>query len=135
MSTGPVYDAFAQLVAAFAAGEGLPCSYPGVDFVPPTAGLWLELQWFPNDTQNYGTSDDGPALLQGFAQLSACDRPGRGLAPGAALADRIIAAFGKGTTFARVRVYRMPWVNSVIPDPERIMQPVTIPYRGFANSP
>lgn len=135
MSTGPVYDAFAELVTAFAVTEALPCSYPGVGFDPPTAGLWLELQWFPNETQNYGTGDDGPALLQGFAQLSACDRPGRGLAPGAALADRVIAAFSKGTTFAGVRVYRKPWVNSVIADPERVMQPVTIPFRGFGNTP
>lgn len=135
MSTAAIYDAFAGLVGAFAAAQGLPCSYPGVPFEPPPAGLWLELQWFPNETQNYGTADDGPALRQGFAQLSACHRPGQGLAPGAALADRIIAAFGKGTTFAGVRVYRKPWVNSVIPDPERVMQPVTIPFRGFGNTP
>lgn len=131
MSTGPVYDAFSQLVIAFAAAEGLPCSYPAVSFDPPASGLWLELQWFPNETQNYGTGDGDAALLQGFAQLSACDRPGGGLKAGAELADRIIAAFGKGTTFAGVRVYRKPWVNSIIPDPERVMQPVTIAWRGF----
>jgi len=131
MSTDAIYDAFATLAATFAAAEGVPCSYPGVSFDPPASGTWLELQWYPNETQNYGTADDGPSLLQGFAQLSACDRPGGGLKPAGQLADRIVAAFGKGTTFAGVRVYRKPWVNSVIPDPERLMLPVTIPWRGF----
>lgn len=131
MTNDAIYDAFAVLVAAFAAAEGVPCSYPGVGFTPPTEGVWLELQWFPNETQNYGTADAGPSLLQGFAQLSACYRPGAGIGPGNRMADQIIAAFGKGTTFAGVRVYRKPWVNSVIPDPERIMHPVTIPWRGF----
>lgn len=133
MSTAAVYDAFAALVGAFVASEGLPCSYPGVGFHPPTSGLWLELQWFPNETQGYGLGDGDSSLLQGFAQLSVCHPPGQGLAPGAALTDRVIAAFAKGTTFAGVRVYRKPWVNSVISDPERIMHPITIPYRGFDN--
>ncbi len=133
MSTGPIYDAFAALVGAFAVAEGLECSYPGVTFDPPSNGAWLELQWFPNQTQNYGMGDAGPSLLQGFAQLSACHRPGQGLAPGTTITDKIIAAFGKGTTFAGVRVYRKPWVNSIISDPERMMHPVTIPWRGFDN--
>lgn len=133
MSTGAIYDAFAGLVTAFAAAEGVPCSYPAVPFTPPASGVWLELQWFPNETQNYGTADTDASLLQGFAQLSACHRPGSGLAPGATLTDKIIAAFGKGTTFAGVRVYRKPWVNSIISDPERVMHPVTIPWRGFDN--
>lgn len=133
MTNDAIYDAFATLVGAFAAAQGVLCSYPGVGFTPPSAGVWLELQWFPNETQNYGTADDAPSLLQGFAQLSACYRPGAGLTPGNQMADKIIAAFGKGATFAGVRVYRKPWVNSVIADPERVMHPVTIPWRGFDN--
>lgn len=131
MNDTEIYDAFALLVGAFAATEGLTCSYPAVAFTPPASGPWLELQWFPNETQGYGMADDGPSLLQGFAQLSACHPPGQGLTPGTTVTDKIIAAFGKGTTFAGVRVYRKPWVNSVISDPERIMHPVTIPWRGF----
>lgn len=131
MTSDAIYDAFASLVTAFATAEAVPCSYPGVGFDPPDSGTWLELQWFPNETQNYGTADTDSSLLQGFAQLSACHRPGSGLAPGNLLADSIIAAFGKGMTFAEVRVYRKPWVNSVITDPERIMHPVTIMWQGF----
>ncbi|KAG1082503.1 hypothetical protein G6F40_015096 [Rhizopus arrhizus] len=49
------------------------------------------------------------------------------------MAKNIIAAFAKGTTFAGMRVERKPWTSSIIPDPERIMHPVTIPWRGFVS--
>lgn len=131
MSDTAIYTSFAGLVASFAATNGLRCSYPGVGFTPPDSGAWLELQWFPNQTHNYGVGDDAPSLLQGFAQLSACYRPGTGIVTGAQLSDSIITAFGKGTTFGSMRVYQKPWTNSIIQDPERIMHPVTIPWRGF----
>ena len=131
MNDSAIYTAFAERVATFAGSLGLQCSYPGIGFTPPTSGAWLELQWFPNQTQNYGMADDGPSLLQGFAQLSACYRPGAGIAIGNTLTDQIISAFGKGTTFAGMRVYRKPYTNSIIQDPERVMHPVTIMWRGF----
>lgn len=131
MSTDAIYDAFAVLVGQFAAAQGVPVSFPAVGFDTPDSGLWLELQWFPNETQNYGTADNGPSLLQGVAQIGVCDRPGRGLAPAHQLADAAVAAFGKGLTFAGVRVYRKPWVASVIADPDRVMLPVLVSWRGF----
>ena len=111
--------------------QDVPVAYHAVGFEPPSAGLWLELQWFPNGAQNYGMADTGPTLLQGFAQLSACDRPGRGLAPASTLADAVVEAFAKGTTFAGMRVYRKPAISSVIEDPARLMLPVTVMWRGF----
>lgn len=133
MSDDAIYDAFAGLVGTFAGqfSPALKVSYPGVGFAPPTAGAWLEVQWFPNQTQNYGLDDDGPSLLQGFGQVSVCYRPGGGIVSGLALARLVTAAFGKGTTFGGVRVYRKPWVSSVIQDPERIAHPVTIMWHGF----
>lgn len=125
------YDDFAIKVGAFAAGLGLPVSYPAVGFTPPASGAWLEARWFPNATQNYGKSNDGPSLRQGFAQLGVCYRPGGGLGSGLELAGQIITAFGKGTAFAGASVYREPFVSSVIEDPERVMLPVTIYWRGF----
>ncbi|MBD8696599.1 phage tail terminator-like protein [Stenotrophomonas sp. CFBP 13718] len=133
MSDTAIYDAFAGLAGAFATATDLPCSYPGLGFTPPAQGAWLELQWFPNQTQNYGMGDDGPSLLQGFGQLSACYRPGAGIIVGTKITDQIIAAFAKGTAFSGVRVYRKPWTSSIIQDPERIMHPVTIPWRGFVS--
>lgn len=133
MSDTAIYDAFAGLVGAFAGAVDLPCSYPGLGFTPPPQGPWLELQWFPNQTQNYGMDDDGPWLMQGFGQLSACYRPGGGIVVGTTITDQIIDAFAKGTPFAGLRVYRKPWTSSIIQDPERIMHPVTIPWRGFVS--
>lgn len=135
MSDTAIYDAFATLVGEFAAAQGLACSYPGQAFTPPTGNgaRWLELQWFPNQTQNYGLADDGPSLMQGFGQLSACYRPGQGIMVGTAITDQIIAAFPKGTTFAGMRVDQKPWTSSIIQDPERAMHPVTIRWRGFVS--
>lgn len=133
MNDTDIYDNFAGLVVSFAAATRLPCSYPGLGFKPPGTGAWLELQWFPNQTQNYGLADDGPFLMQGFGQLSACYRPGQGIMVGTRITDQIIAAFAKGTTFAGMRVERKPWTASVIQDPERIMHPVTIRWRGFVS--
>jgi hypothetical protein len=134
MSDADIYDAFAIKVGTFAAqfSPAMPASYPGIGFDPPSAGMWLECQWFPNETQNYGIGNEGPSLLQGFGQLSVCYRPGGGIVPGLAVADLIIAAFGKGTVlYEGIKVYRKPWTSSVIQDPERVMHPVTIPWRGF----
>lgn len=135
MSDDLIYDGFCDLLAAFAAQFSPPLSvaYPGIGFTPPSAGQWLELVWIPNETENYGTADDDPSLLQGLAQVNVCYRPGPGIVGGLALAKQVIAAFGKGTEFAGMRVYRKPWVASVIEDPERVMHPVTIPWRGFDN--
>lgn len=135
MSDYAIYEEFSAKVTAFAASVGLQCAYPGVGFTPPTAGQWLEFQWFPNETQNYAIGDESPSLKQGFAQLSVCYRPGAGVRQGNERTDQIIAAFRKGTTFAGMRVYRQPWTNNLITDPSRIMHPVTIMWRGFDNLP
>ena len=131
MTDTEIYRACAALVESFAAAQGLRCAFPDVAFDPGQDVAWLNFQWFPNETQNYGMDDDGPSLLQGFAQLSLCRRPGAGIPVASAVTDQIIAAFGKGTTFAGARVYRKPWVNNIIKDPERTMHPVTIMWRGF----
>lgn len=147
MSDAALYSTFSAMVASFAQSVGLPTSsvsFPGVGFTPPTNGMWLEFQWFPNETQNYGISDNAASILQGFAQISACYKPGgvafpgetakiSGLTNGNRMADLIISAFGKGTEFSTARVYRKPWTNSIIQDPQRIMHPVTIMWRGTDN--
>lgn len=133
MTDEEIYEGFVALLTAFAAqlSPALEVAYPGVGFKPPTAGFWLELVWIPNDPQNYGIEDDGPTLLLGLAQVNVCYRPGRGIVDGLQLAGQVVTAFGKGTTFAGVRVTTRPWIAAVIEDPERVMHPVTIPWRGF----
>lgn len=131
MSTTSAYDAFGLLVADFAHSQGLPISLPGIGFSPPERGLWLEAAWVPNATQNYGLADDGPSLHRGLAQISVCGRPGAGIMPLTEVADAAIAAFGKGTTFGGMRVYRKPYQSAPIEQPERLMVPVTVMWQGF----
>lgn len=133
MSDDAIYDDFASRVGQFAAqfSPALPTSYPGVGFEPPTDGTWLEVRWFPNETQNYGRADDAPSLMQGFGQVSVCCRPGIGIQQPLALARQVIAYFAKGTEFDVVRVDRKPWAASVLEAANRIEIPVTIPWRGF----
>jgi hypothetical protein len=133
MSSSAIYDAFAAKVSTFAAEFSPPMrvAFPGVGVTPPTTGQWLEVRWFPNASQNYGLSDDAPTLSQGLGQVSVCYRPGGGIVAGLALAELVIAEFGKGTMLADVRVYQRPWVSSVLEEPDRTMHPVTIPWRGF----
>ena len=137
MSDKDIYVDFCTKLAAFAAtfSPDVPVAYPGVGFEPPTSGVWLELQWVPNDTVNYGMANDAPVLRQGMAQVGVCYRPGAGVVSGLTVANAVIAAFPKGTRIANeVRVYRKPWIAAIIQDPERVMHPVTIPWQGF-NAP
>lgn len=135
MSTDAIYDDFCDKLSAFAGSmsPALPVAFPGVGFNPPSTGYWLELNWIPNQTVNYGLAADAPVLLQGMAQVNVCWRPGPGILGGMALAGQVIAAFPKGTVIGNtVRIYRKGWVGGDIPDPERVMLPVTLMWRGFA---
>lgn len=127
-----IYDDFAVEVSAFAItlSPPLPVSYPGLPFTPPASGYWLEVQWFPNETQNYGIAFDGPSVLRGFGQVSVCTRPGTGLVKPMDLAGLVIETFDKGTRIGDALVYRKPWASSVIQDNERLMIPVTIMWQA-----
>ncbi len=134
MNDDAIYDDFAVKLSAFAAqlSPALPVGFPGTGFTPPATGAWLEAVWIPNRTVNYGTANDAPSLLQGMAQVNVCYRPGEGIVGGLRLAGAVVEAFAKGTRFADiVRVYEKPWIANVIEDPDRVMHPVTIPWRGF----
>jgi hypothetical protein len=128
-----LYDAFATAFATFAAGlsPALPVSWPGIHFTPPDEGSWLELRLFPNETQNYGLADDAPALHQGMLQVGVCTRPGGGIVDALQVAGAVVAAFPKGTQVGPVSVQRKPWISGVLTESDRIVHPVTIPYRGF----
>ncbi len=130
-----IYDAFALRLAAFAAlsTPALPVAYPDVAFTPPSTGKWLEAQWIPNRSRNYGMEDDGPTMMQGLAQVNVCFRPGGGLMAGLALANQVVQYFNKGTRFDIARVYVKPWVANVLPETTRVAYPVTISWRAMVD--
>lgn len=131
-----VYDAFAAQLANFASSLSppVPVLYPGVNAVPPDDGTWLEASYFPNETVNYGTPDNGPFLYQGILQVSVCERPGSGIVDGLSIADAVVAAFKKGTVIGPASIQREPWVSNVLIEDDRLMFPVSIPYRAFLNN-
>jgi len=134
MTQFAVYDEFAERLADFAAefSPPLPVAYPNVPFTPPAAGIWLELRWFPNETNTYGMADDNLCVtLAGFGQVSVCDRPGAGLAAAGDVADAVVDWFAKGTSLGVARVERQPWVSSVVQGDDRVMLPVTVRWRGL----
>lgn len=135
MIDADIYNDFAEAVAVFAAATSppLPVSYPGVHFTPPDAGAWLEVRWFPNETQNWGIGNDGPSVMQGFGQVSVYYRPGAGIVDGLLLAGAIVDAFPKGTQLARASVQRKPWISAVVSDGDKVFHPVTIPYKATVN--
>lgn len=130
--TVDIYDAFALKVAAFASGlsPALEVSYTGLQFDPPDAGDWLELDTFWNDSANYGWADDGPTVEQGFFRLTACTRSTTGLNGVQGIAEDILAEFAKGTTFGGARVERAPTIGGPIQHDDRLEVPVTIRWRA-----
>lgn len=124
-----IYDAFAALVAGYANTKGdlLTVAWPGVTFKPPDTGEWLEVLWFPNETQNIALGSDG-SQHRGFGQVSCCSRPGAGIEPVMLRAEAIIALFAKGTALGVARVDRKPWMSTILNAGDRVSAPVTVPY-------
>jgi len=110
----------------------LPIAWPGVDFTPPSTGLWLEVLIFPNEPDNYSWDDERQEFM-GFLQVSVYDRPGSGIFNMTDEAESIQAHFAKGTTFGPVRVSQRPYQRPVVVDGESHFIPITIPYRGIAG--
>lgn len=119
------YDAFAVQAATFAASEGVPVAYPGVEFSVPSSGLWLSIDWVPNRPAEYGISNDGPSMDRGLAIIAANGEPGIGLMPVLTLAEKARQAFGKGTRFGAMKVYTKPAITVLPPEPHRLSAIVT----------
>lgn len=132
MIDAEIYDAFAAAVSTFAGSlsSPLPVAFPDVQFTPPDEGPWLEVKWFPNETQNYGIGNEGPSVHRGFGQVAVVTRKGTGLVDLLVVAGGVLAAFTKGTLLGPARVYRKGWVSSVVQDTDRTLLPITIPYRA-----
>lgn len=127
-----IADAFATRLGEFAADNvpALPVIFPGRGGTPPASGIWLEAVYIPNETQNYGTADDGPHVLMGLFQVNVCDRPGLSPFPAIGIAEDVIAHFAKGTALSSGFVERTPWVAALLEEDDRVTHPVTIRWRA-----
>ncbi len=119
---------FQQLAAA---ALGYPIAWPGTDFTPPAAGIWLDPQVMPNTGIDNGLAPTDATVPQGLFQVAVYDRPGRGILAVNRAADDVKAAFLKNATITGfIRVQRHPWSFEIQPDGDRLYVIVTIPYTG-----
>ena len=135
MNHRDVYDAFAPLVTDFASAQSLKVAYQGLNFDPPSEGLWLELRDFRNGGMDYGMSDFGPATVMGFFRVLVNSRPGFGINSGTDIAELLVSEIPKGTEIGPARIERTPEIGGPIEDDSVIMQPVTFRYRGTRVQP
>lgn len=129
MTTTAIYDEFSKLVTSFSDAQGVGTAYPGLHFKPPSQGEWLELLAFWNGNKNYGLSNAGPSIEQGFFRLLVCSRS-EGLMKAQALAEKVVAAFPKGVVFAGARVETQPSISGPFQEDDKIVVPVTIRWRA-----
>ena len=108
-----------------------PVFFPGVEYTPPSSGMWLLVRHFPNENEDLAWDDEAPYLVRGFFQVEVNYRHNyKGIWPASELADTIIAAFPKGAPIADVSVEKAPWQSPEIVEDGRNFIPVTIPYYG-----
>lgn len=135
-----------------------PVSYPGFNFTPPSSGVWLEVEFFPNTGLDNGLRYADTVIPQGIYQVACVSRPGAGLDAIHAAADEIRSLYDKGKVliyyrdlieyslyldfeeqeyrlenFASengVRVIREPYDMELETMDDRLMVVVTVEYSG-----
>lgn len=113
------------------AALGYSVSYPGYTFTPPATGVWLEVEFFPNEGLDNGLRYADTVVPRGIFQVSCANRPGSGLDAIHAAADQIRALYAKGTTLSgQVRVTREPYDMELQTEDDRLMVVVTVEYSG-----
>lgn len=128
--------AFLSKVEELAASLGLPVMWPGVHADTPSADMWLEPSYFPNEHRDLIWDYDSRLLVFGFFQVSVYYRPGvsegqDNLVEASRVTDQVIAHFPKGLNVDIVRVNKKPWQSSAIDLPGKSFIPVTISYRAI----
>ena len=111
-------------------------SWPGVDFTPPVSGLWLEMNHFPNQPDDFNWDSDGQQLYLGFFQVAVywtrSKQEDLGYVGAIDQAELVIAHFAKGTDLGGVRVSARPYMSPMVTEGDKHFIPVAIPYRGIA---
>lgn len=108
-----------------------PVAWPGVNFTPPTSGVWIEASFLPNSPIDEGIPNDSAVVPRGIFQINVNTRPGSGMVGITTAAELVQSEFPKGTMLAGfVRISQHPYLMSPITEGDRITLPVTIPYSG-----
>lgn len=119
-----IYARIAQQLTAY------PIAWPGVSFTPP-AGPYLRVNTLPGRTEAVGLStlDDTESLVQIDVLMPA----GGGTIAAATLVKAVIGAFPRNLRLdaqgVRINFDRTGWAGASLQDGDRLMVPVSIPYR------
>lgn len=127
-----ILEAFYERLKELSLSPTLPIAWPGIKFVPPDSGIWLEVLYFPSESENYAWGADGCVNAKGFFQINVCYRPNVGQIQPSATADLIIAHYPKGYFLVgNVGVFKKPWQSPAVTDSAKLFIPVSIPYAGL----
>lgn len=129
--TTVILEAFIERLKELVLSPELAIAWPGIKFVPPATGMWLEASFFPSETENVVWNADGCYNAKGFFQICVFYRPGIGQIKPSAVADLIIDNFPKGSFIGNVGVYKKPWQSPAVTLSDKLYIPVTIPYSGL----
>lgn len=116
----------------------LPIAWPGTgdgaspSFTPPSSGMWIEVDHFPNDPGNIAWGNDAPSERIGSFGFSVYFETGKGIFAAKREAESIAAHFAKGTVLGPVIVEREPSIARHVVDGSKGFIPVTVNYRGIA---
>ncbi len=123
-------------LALYGRAAGLESTYPiswpepAQLFVKPADGKYLEVSIHSNSPAWEGMTDG--KMDQGLFQINVVWPKNLGLIAPAGAVELVKAQFPKnlrlqqGTT--RVNIYQEAWVGSPLPDADRVMLPITIPW-------
>lgn len=138
-----IYLAFIRKLQNFEADpDPVPVAWEDKKFTPPGAGqMWIEPQHMPNRPDELFLSYDENGLAQGLFQVTVNQEKKTGdwpydKAAALHLAGQVCGHFAQGTYISTesgdvvVRVYRQPWASTPMKEGDRLVTPVTIPYRS-----
>lgn len=134
--TADIFDALCEhLSEQQTLSPALRIAFPLRRFTPRNEETYLRASILPNQTTSTSVGkgrDRHFGLFQVLVSFVANDE---GLVRPLEIADAVVAQFEKGLMLQtaqgrKVKIPRTPWVSPVLPDPDRPMIPVSIPYEA-----
>lgn len=133
---GKIHDALYARCVAMATALEMPLSWRGYDFDPPSSGIWLRGEFFPNTTNRVTIGSDDPHQYLGLLQVAVHYPHGVGEA---SIRDKVGEVVGYFPTDLRiteggvtVRITNRPQAAELFKTDEDMFIPVTVSFEAFA---
>lgn len=130
-----IADALFRHLSTLSLSPALQIAWQGTSYDPPSdGGAYLRASYIPNtvDTATISRWD----RRYGIFQVDVMWPENKGVIPAAEVAGQIADHFPRDTTkltagTSTVKIYRTPVIGSALPDPPRMMIPVSVYYECF----